>query len=836
LADYLPPLVASLVLNATQFKAGLAEAGAVAKAETTGMGAAFSGLASVGKVALFGTAAAVGVIGAASIKMAGDFEAATNRLATSAGEQQANIGQVRTGLLQMAGEVGDSAMDLAGAYYVASSAGYNFARGGLDVVRAAAEGAKAEGADLKVVTDAVTSAMIDYHQPASAAALVTSQLVAAVGQGKTTFQGMTGSLHSVLPDASAAHIAFTEIIADVASMTVHGMSADQATQDLDHTIQHLTTTTAPQNKELALLGLNARDLSANLGSRGLAGTLQLISDRIRSDMGPSGQVILQMQTALQGLPPSVQKLGAAVIDGSMSLKEFTSSAKGLNVEQAGLAHQFASLMTSTHGIGSAQQSGAQIAQNYTAALKAATGDSTTLSTALMLTGENASYTNNAIKNVSGATTEAGNHVAGWASIQATLNQHLDKWKYGLEAGAITLGTKLIPYVIQAMGAIEGLVGWLGKNQQVSIPLAIAMGSVLVVAIGAYTVSMAAAAAATIAATWPLLLIIAAVALVAVGIYEMYTHWSQIAAFLGGAWKAASTAAGAAFSALGTAVHNFLSGAGAAIGGFFSRLGALASRAWAEFARHPLYWVAFVVAYVPIKLNELFDQFVAWAVQMAVKAFEWANKMIDEGVRMALQFIAMLAVQLVTLPYRIGVWLGQVLPRVNQWASDMEAKAFDAAVRFSVALLREWNALPGQVWNLGGDIIRGIVNGMLALDSWAVQQAKNVASGLLDGAKAALGISSPSAVMAAEVGVPIAQGIGLGITQGAGYAHGALRGLVGGMTGGSGAASVNVGSGAGASSAAPAGGYQITFNLYGCTDPVATAAAVDSRLSRLLTAT
>lgn len=532
MADYLPPLIASLMLNAAQFKAGLAEAGAVAKAETTSMGTAFNGLAAVGKVALIGTAAAVGVIGVASVKMAADFESATNRLVTSAGEQRANIDQVRTGLLAMAGEVGNSAMDLASAYYVASSAGYTFAHGGLDVVRAAAEGAKAEGADLKVVTDAVTSAMIDYHEPASAAAQVTTTLIAAVSQGKTTFQELTGSLHSVLPIASVAHVSLAEITADVASMTVHGMSADQATQNLAHTIQHLQTTTAPQNKELALLGLNARELSNDLGSKGLAGTLQLIAERIRSDMGSSGQVILQMQTALQGLPPAVQKLGAQVIDGSISMRDFTMATKDLNVEQAGLARQFATLMTSTHGIGSAQQTGAQLVQTYAQALKAATGDSTTLNTALMLTGENAGYTNDAIKAVSGATTEAGNHVAGWASIQGTLNQHVDKWKYGLEAAAIALGTKLIPYVIQAMGALEGLVGWLAKNQQISIPLAIAFGAVLVVAIGAYTVSMIAAAIATLAATWPLLAIIAVAALLAVGIYELTQHWKQVTDALG----------------------------------------------------------------------------------------------------------------------------------------------------------------------------------------------------------------------------------------------------------------------------------------------------------------
>lgn len=555
MSDYLPPLIASLLLNAAQFRTGLAEAGAVAKAETTGMGTAFNGLAAVGKVALFGTAAAVGVIGVASVKMAADFETATNRLVTSAGEQRANIGAVRDGLLQMSGEVGRSATDLAAAMYQADSAGFTYAKGGLQVVRAAAEGAAAEGADLAKVTDAVTSAMVDYHQPSSAAAQVTTTLVAAVSQGKTTFEAMTGSLHSVLPIASAAHISLAEITADVASMTVHGMSADQATQNLAHTIEHLQKTTAPQNKELALLGLNAQQVGIDLGSKGLAGTLQEIAQRITDSMGPDKQhVILDMMTALKGLPPAVQQMGEAVVNGSMSLGDFTKQAKGLNVEQAGMVHSFATLMTSTHGIGSAQQSGSQIAQTYAQALAAATGDSTTLNTALMLTGENADYTNHAIRTVAGAATEAGGHVAGWASIQATFNQKIAEAKAGIEAAAIRLGTLLIPAVSKAIDVTTGLVGWLDKNHQVLIPLAAAIGGVLLVAIGAYTVSMAMAAIATIAATWPLLLIVAAAALVAAGIALLIMHWSQVSSIMSGPVHAALSVLHPLFAAVGKAIQ------------------------------------------------------------------------------------------------------------------------------------------------------------------------------------------------------------------------------------------------------------------------------------------
>jgi phage-related protein len=92
---------------------------------------------------------------------------------------------------------------------------------------------------------------------------------------------------------------------------------------------------------------------------------------------------------------------------------------------------------------------------------------------------------------------------------------------------VKLGQALIPIIQKVISVITNVVTWLEKHRGVAVALGIAIGSVLVVAIVAYTISMAAAAIATIAATWPILAIIAAVALVAVGIYELATHWKEI---------------------------------------------------------------------------------------------------------------------------------------------------------------------------------------------------------------------------------------------------------------------------------------------------------------------
>ncbi len=540
--EELPPLIEHLGMDIAEFAAGAREASAIA-AETTGASnTAFNGLASVGKAALIGVAGAAVVGGIAALKMAGDYEQATTRLVTSAGEQRANLDLVRKGMLQMAGDVGYSAQDLAKAMYTIESGGQHGAAG-LLVLRAAAEGAKTENAELGTVADALTSILQDYHLKAADSAMVTSKLVAAVGGGKTTFEQLSGSLHSVLPVASAAHVSLDDILGDLASMTVHGMSADQAAQNLTDTIRHMQNPTAIQAKELALLGLNTQQLGDDLKSKGLSGTLQEITQRIEHLMPPgSDKVILNLKSALQGLSPAVQELGKHLFDGSMSAKDYGKAALALDPISAKQAVSFATLAGSMHRIGDVQMSGSEVMQNYGQALAKATGDATGLNVALMLTGENTAYTEGAIKAVSSATTEAGGHVRGWSEVQATFNQRWDRFVAGLGAGIIVIGTQLLPIAGAAIDKTMEWAGWLGRHHDMALMLAAAIGGPLLVAIGAYTITMTQAAVATIAATWPFLLALVAIAALSAGIALLVTHWNQIVnavgplRALGNAWK------------------------------------------------------------------------------------------------------------------------------------------------------------------------------------------------------------------------------------------------------------------------------------------------------------
>lgn len=112
----------------------------------------------------------------------------------------------------------------------------------------------------------------------------------------------------------------------------------------------------------------------------------------------------------------------------------------------------------------------------------------------------------------------------WAQQQKQFKQQMHELGAVLQSAGVKIGEWLIP-------KLQSSAEWMMKHTETVKIAAIAIGGVLIVAIAAYTISMISAAAATLAATWPLLLIIAAVAAIAVGIYLLVKHWDTVWGFI-----------------------------------------------------------------------------------------------------------------------------------------------------------------------------------------------------------------------------------------------------------------------------------------------------------------
>lgn len=455
--------------------------------ESAGM---FAGAGSKMKMAALGVAVGLGL----AVKGAADFQQQTTKLVTSAGESAKNLGMVQRGILALSSSTNTSTSQLASGMYMVESAGFHGAAG-LTVLKAAAQGAQAEGADLADVANAVTSGLNAYGMKANQATAFTDEMVRAVGQGKMTMQDLASSLSAVLPIAASAHISFAQVGGAVATMTMQGMSARQATQDLASSIRELLNPNTVAVNEMNQFGISSVGVANKLGSRGLTGTISYLADTIAKQMGPSGDVILKTfnqskvaaqdaETMLSAMPPKLKAMAQGYLDGTTSYQTWYTATKGLPPLLRNQADQFATVANSAHGFNSLLKSGQPDAQTFAAALGKMMGGATGLNTALMLTGAHTGQFNTNVKAIADSAKGAGSNVRGWSIIQGEANFQIGSAVKAVEAMGDALGLALLPTVTRVLKPLTSLLETIAKNKTEAIIFATVVGGVLAGALGA----------------------------------------------------------------------------------------------------------------------------------------------------------------------------------------------------------------------------------------------------------------------------------------------------------------------------------------------------------------
>ena len=386
------------------------EAAAARSAKSSGV---WAGAGDKLKMALLG----IGIGAAVAVNAAGKYQDASTHLVTDAGESASALRMVQQGMLAISAATGTASADVVNGMYHVESAGFHGAQG-LAVLKVAAEGAKVGGADLDTVSKSLTGTLNAYGMSSKNSAeqtrLATSmmnQLISAVGAGDMRMQDLASSLGNVAPVAAAAKVSFAQVGGALATMTAQNMTAQQATQDLRHLIVSLENPNAVARKEMTALGLSASDLSANLGKRGLASTIQMITDAARQNAGALGQT-------------------------------------------------------------------------YTQALAKASGGTTGLTVALMLSGSRMDTFKGNIATVAAAAAKGGAAVDNWGAIQQTFAFKTAQAKASVEAMGISLGMALLPAVTAVLAPMAQFLAMIASNKAASIALAAVIGALLAGAIGA----------------------------------------------------------------------------------------------------------------------------------------------------------------------------------------------------------------------------------------------------------------------------------------------------------------------------------------------------------------
>lgn len=499
----------------------------------------------------------IGVVAGASVKAAADFQTATEQLVTGAGESQKNLDAVRQGILQVATATGTSTAQLTDAMYHIESAGFHGAAG-LKLLQTAAEGAKVGNADFDTVSKTLVGTMDAYRMSGGQATNMMNGLIATVGAGDMRMQDLASSLGNVAPLAAAAGISFDQIGGAVATMTSQNMSAQQATQDLANTIRSLQKPNNEAVKEMEALGLSSNDISQNLGKRGLTGTLEMLTRAVAAHT-QGGQVLISTfeasktaaadaNTMIKAMPANLQKLARGFLDGSINAKDWKKDLQGLPPIQQHLMAQFAGVADKTHSFNDLLARGGPAAQTYNAAMSTLLGGATGLNTALMLTGKNTQAFNDSVTKVSQGMHQGGSQVSGWAQIQGTFNQKMDRAKAAVQSAGITIGSALLPTVTKIadvlVRVITPIATWMDKHQKLTALILTSVGAMAAVAGAIKLVSGAMGILNAVMDANPIGLIVVAIAgLVAAFIY-CWHHFESFREFWIGNWRLIQTVASA----------------------------------------------------------------------------------------------------------------------------------------------------------------------------------------------------------------------------------------------------------------------------------------------------
>ena len=168
---------------------------------------------------------------------------------------------------------------------------------------------------------------------------------------------------------------------------------------------------------------------------------------------------------------------------------------------------------------------------------------------------------------------------------------------------------------------------------------------------------------------------------------------------------------------------------------------------AEFGQN---LIDFAATTVPQFIQSVIDWFMqlpgliwSWLLAVLSSIAQWGTDMISDGAEAASEFLTNIIKWFRQLPGRIQTWLLTTIHNLGSWVTDMKNKAIDAGTKFKDGLVDEVKKIPGRMLSLGGDIVDGIKNGIKNAWSGLTSWFGNLAHGLVDGFKDALGIGSPS---------------------------------------------------------------------------------------------
>ena len=169
------------------------------------------------------------------------------------------------------------------------------------------------------------------------------------------------------------------------------------------------------------------------------------------------------------------------------------------------------------------------------------------------------------------------------------------------------------------------------------------------------------------------------------------------------------------------------------------------------------WIENVVTF----FSQLPGKIWTWLVETFNKVTTWGSNMLNKARETGTNFINNIINWVKKLPGKFSSWLNDTISKVVSFASNLGQRASQAGQNMVNNIINAVKNLPSQMASIGKNIVQGVWNGITGMGSWLMDKVSSFFSGIVDGAKKALGIHSPSRVFRDQVGKYMAQGVGVG---------------------------------------------------------------------------
>ena len=176
--------------------------------------------------------------GAASAKMAMDFEDSMAKVSTIADATEVPMDEMQKAILDLSNQTGISSEEIAQNVYDSISAGQKTGDA-VNFVSNSTKLAKAGFADAGAALDVLTTIMNAYGLKASEVTNVSDMLIQTQNLGKTTVADLASSMGKVIPTANAYGVSLDELCAGYAIMTENGIATAESTTYMNGMLNEL---------------------------------------------------------------------------------------------------------------------------------------------------------------------------------------------------------------------------------------------------------------------------------------------------------------------------------------------------------------------------------------------------------------------------------------------------------------------------------------------------------------------------------------------------------------------------------------------------------------------